>query len=73
MRFNWRAWLAFGHDLVACAAAWLGAYWLRFTPGLPDYYLAGRQHAALDRADASGLFWASGFTAASGAMPTCPI
>ena len=36
---NWRAWLAFAHDLVACAAAWLGAYWLRFTPELPDYYM----------------------------------
>ena len=36
---NWRAWLAFAHDLVACAAAWLGAYWLRFTPGLPDFYM----------------------------------
>jgi FlaA1/EpsC-like NDP-sugar epimerase len=39
MSFNWRAWLAFGHDMVACAAAWLCAYWLRFTPELPDHYL----------------------------------
>jgi FlaA1/EpsC-like NDP-sugar epimerase len=39
MNFNWRAWLAFGHDLAACAAAWLCAYWLRFTPELPDYYM----------------------------------
>ena len=39
MNLNWRAWLAFIHDLVACAAAWLGAYWLRFTPELPGYYL----------------------------------
>ena len=39
MGFNWRAWLAFAHDLAACAAAWLGAYWLRFTPELPDYYM----------------------------------
>ena len=39
MSLSWRAWLAFGHDLVACAAAWLGAYWLRFTPELPDFYL----------------------------------
>ena len=42
MGFNWRAWLAFAHDLVACAAAWLGAYWLRHTPELPDYFV---QHA----------------------------
>jgi len=40
MNFNWRAWLAFVHDLAACAAAWLCAYWLRFTPELPDHYLA---------------------------------
>ncbi|MGH8634627.1 MAG: nucleoside-diphosphate sugar epimerase/dehydratase [Burkholderiales bacterium] len=39
MNFNWRAWLALGHDVAACAAAWLCAYWLRFTPELPDRYL----------------------------------
>jgi FlaA1/EpsC-like NDP-sugar epimerase len=39
MSLNWRAWLAFAHDLVACATAWLIAYWLRFTPELPDYYV----------------------------------
>jgi len=39
MNFNWRAWLAFGHDVAACAVAWLCAYWLRFTPELPDYYM----------------------------------
>jgi FlaA1/EpsC-like NDP-sugar epimerase len=39
MNFSWRAWLAFAHDVAACAAAWLIAYWLRFTPELPDYYM----------------------------------
>jgi FlaA1/EpsC-like NDP-sugar epimerase len=39
MNFSWRAWLAFGHDVLACAAAWLCAYWLRFTPELPDHYM----------------------------------
>jgi FlaA1/EpsC-like NDP-sugar epimerase len=39
MNSNWRAWLAFGHDIMVCAAAWLAAYWLRFTPELPDYYM----------------------------------
>jgi FlaA1/EpsC-like NDP-sugar epimerase len=29
-RVNLRAWLAFGHDLVAVALAWCLAYWLRF-------------------------------------------
>jgi FlaA1/EpsC-like NDP-sugar epimerase len=36
---NWRTLLAFAHDVVACAAAWMLAYWLRFTPELPDHYL----------------------------------
>jgi FlaA1/EpsC-like NDP-sugar epimerase len=27
---NWRSALAFGHDITACAVAWLGAFWLRF-------------------------------------------
>jgi FlaA1/EpsC-like NDP-sugar epimerase len=30
VNLNWRSALAFLHDLVACAAAWLGAFWLRF-------------------------------------------
>jgi FlaA1/EpsC-like NDP-sugar epimerase len=39
MSSNWRAWLAFGHDLLVCAAAWLLAYWLRLSPDVPDHYL----------------------------------
>jgi len=39
MNLNWRTLLAFAHDVAACVAAWLCAYWLRFTPELPDYYL----------------------------------
>ncbi len=35
MKFNWRMWLAFGHDLAACAAAWLISFWLRFNLELP--------------------------------------
>ena len=27
---NWRALLAFAHDVVAAAIAWTGLYWLRF-------------------------------------------
>ena len=26
---NWRAWLAFAHDVCAAALAWVGMYWLR--------------------------------------------
>jgi FlaA1/EpsC-like NDP-sugar epimerase len=39
MKFNWRMWLALAHDVAACVGAWLCAYWLRFTPDLPNYYL----------------------------------
>jgi FlaA1/EpsC-like NDP-sugar epimerase len=38
MNLNWRMWLAFAHDLAACVAAWLCAYWLRFNPDFPPYY-----------------------------------
>jgi FlaA1/EpsC-like NDP-sugar epimerase len=30
MKFDWRTFVAFLHDLTACAAAWLVAFWLRF-------------------------------------------
>ncbi|HEY1326065.1 MAG TPA: nucleoside-diphosphate sugar epimerase/dehydratase [Casimicrobiaceae bacterium] len=29
LRSNWRAWLAFVHDVCAAALAWVGLYWLR--------------------------------------------
>jgi len=29
VRANWRAWLAFAHDVCAAALAWVGLYWLR--------------------------------------------
>jgi FlaA1/EpsC-like NDP-sugar epimerase len=61
MNFNWRMWLALAHDVAACAGAWLCAYWLRFTPDLPDYYL----HQALQTlpwvvAVHAALFWSFG-------------
>jgi len=31
--------LAFTHDMCACAAAWLTAYWLRFNLEVPDFYM----------------------------------
>jgi FlaA1/EpsC-like NDP-sugar epimerase len=37
---NWRAWLAFGHDLAAIALAWVGAYWLRFNLDLREPFVA---------------------------------
>ena len=39
MNLHWRSALAMLHDILACAAAWLLAYWLRFTPDVPPYYL----------------------------------
>jgi FlaA1/EpsC-like NDP-sugar epimerase len=35
---NWRTALAFIHDLLACTAAWLGAFWLRFNLEIPALY-----------------------------------
>ena len=37
-RFGWRTASAFGHDLAACAAAWLLAFWLRFNLEVPEVY-----------------------------------
>ena len=39
MTHHWRSLFAFLHDITACVAAWLCAYWLRFTPDVPPYYL----------------------------------
>ncbi len=37
---NWRAWLAFAHDVCAAAIAWLAMYLLRFNLDLPASYVA---------------------------------
>ena len=37
---NWRALLAFAHDVVAAAIAWTGLYWLRFNLDLHEPQLA---------------------------------
>jgi FlaA1/EpsC-like NDP-sugar epimerase len=34
-----RVLLVFLHDLVACAVAWIIAYWLRFNLEVPDFYM----------------------------------
>ena len=39
MNLNWRTLLAIAHDVVACAAAWMLAFWLRFNLEIPDFYL----------------------------------
>src|SRR2546423_4697829 len=35
-RSNWRAWLAFVHDVSAAALAWIGMYWLRVSLDLRE-------------------------------------
>jgi FlaA1/EpsC-like NDP-sugar epimerase len=37
---NWRAWLAFFHDLCAATIAWVAMYWLRFNLDFKEPYLA---------------------------------
>jgi FlaA1/EpsC-like NDP-sugar epimerase len=38
MKPGWKTALAFAHDLAACAAAWLAAFWLRFNLEIPEFY-----------------------------------
>jgi FlaA1/EpsC-like NDP-sugar epimerase len=38
MKPSWKTALAFAHDLAACAAAWLAAFWLRFNLEIPEFY-----------------------------------
>lgn len=38
MTINWRTQLAFAHDVVACAVAWIAAFWLRFNFFVPPFY-----------------------------------
>jgi FlaA1/EpsC-like NDP-sugar epimerase len=38
VRANWRAWLAFAHDVCAAALAWVAMYWLRFNLDLREPY-----------------------------------
>jgi FlaA1/EpsC-like NDP-sugar epimerase len=35
---NWRPFLAFAHDVVACVVAWVAAFLLRFNLELPGFY-----------------------------------
>jgi FlaA1/EpsC-like NDP-sugar epimerase len=37
---NWRAWLAFIHDVAVAALAWIGLYWLRFNLDLHEPQLS---------------------------------
>src|SRR5688572_9538018 len=39
MNLNWRTLLAFSHDMAACAAVWMLAFWLRFNLEFPEFYL----------------------------------
>ena len=39
-RFNWRASLAFTHDICAAALAWMAIFWLRFNLDVREPYLS---------------------------------
>jgi FlaA1/EpsC-like NDP-sugar epimerase len=39
LAFNWRASLAFAHDICAAALAWMAIFWLRFNLDLHDHYV----------------------------------
>ena len=39
-----RSFAAFGHDVVAAAAAWCGAYWLRFNLDIPELFVGSMLH-----------------------------
>jgi FlaA1/EpsC-like NDP-sugar epimerase len=39
LRFNWRAALAFGHDVCMTAVAWTAMYWLRFNLDLREPFI----------------------------------
>jgi len=41
---NWRAWLAFAHDVIAAGVAWVAMYWLRFNLDLPEPHMAFMWH-----------------------------
>src|SRR5438309_1898584 len=38
-RFNFRAWLAYLHDLAAVGLTWAAAYWLRFNLSIPSQFV----------------------------------
>ena len=74
MRINWRGTAAFAHDVVACAAAWLAAFWLRFNleiPGAVPRATPSRRSPRWSRCT-SPRSGASASTAASGASRACP-
>jgi len=60
-RVNPRTLLAFAHDIVAAAMAWLVAYWLRFNLDIPQNYLGNMWHSLAWTVPAQALiFWGFG-------------
>ena len=72
-RSNWRASLAFVHDVCTAAIAWVGMYWLRFNLDLREPFVADmRVHARVDPAAAGGdLPGARPVSRACGASRAC--
>jgi FlaA1/EpsC-like NDP-sugar epimerase len=60
-KVNPRTLLAFAHDIVASAFAWLVAYWLRFNLDIPEAYQSSLWHSLAWVAPAQALiFWGFG-------------
>src|SRR5262245_15806353 len=47
MNFSWRSAAALGHDIFACMAAWLLAFWVRFNLEIPEPYWGDALHSLL--------------------------
>lgn len=56
-RINYRALLAFGHDIVAVALAWMLAYWLRFNLDIQEPFLASMFNTLLWVIPVQALFF----------------
>jgi len=61
MKLNWRMLLALAHDLAACAAAWMIAFWLRFNLEIPGIFLGFALQGLLWMMPVNAaLFWSFG-------------
>ena len=61
MKLNWRMLLALAHDLAACAAAWMIAFWLRFNLEIPGIFLGFALQGLLWMVPVhAALFWSFG-------------
>jgi FlaA1/EpsC-like NDP-sugar epimerase len=61
LKSRYRALLAFAHDVLASAAAWMGAFWLRFNLDIPAAFFPALLHAVVAAVPLHALiFWSLG-------------